>query len=63
MDKEWYVIPQDFFRLYKDWLVPLAESTRRLFAEPIPFPAMTTEELTRGSIDWLKKNKLWMTQV
>lgn len=62
-NKEWYVIPQDFFRLYKNWFVPLANSTRRLFADSIPFPDMTTEELSIGTINWLKNNKLWMTLV
>ena len=38
MDKQWYIIPEDFFRLYKDWILPVAENARRLFDEKIPFP-------------------------
>ena len=38
MDKEWYIIPEDFFRLYRDWILPVAESARRLFDEKIVFP-------------------------
>ena len=38
MDKEWYIIPEDFLNLYKEWIMPIAESTRYLFDDKIIFP-------------------------
>jgi len=63
MDKEWYIIPEDFLNLYKEWIMPIAESTRYLFDDKIIFPDLDEKELIEGVKNWLQSRKLWMSKL